>query len=266
MKLGLVLSVALTLLSFQAQASTRSDAYAMAIGQPVISLPATSKTSYGYRLTPSNAAEVLVIVPEHKNGRMFIWHAGHDQDSFASFEPLQPILKAGYTLVLMVMPQRPHELRMAESPEAPLRPFLAPVIEILNWAEANGYKNITISGLSGGGWTATLIAALDERITASFPVAGSMPLYLHGKGKRERDGEQTWAAFYNSFPYETLYGLATSQIQILNECETLFPGSIAKNADYSNNCGPNFSLHIVKDSHDHSLTPQAVAFMLQKIK
>jgi hypothetical protein len=42
-------------------------------------------------------------------------------------------------------------------------------------AEALGYKHIVMAGLSGGGWTTTISAAIDPRITLSMPIAGSMP-------------------------------------------------------------------------------------------
>ena len=32
-----------------------------------------------------------------------------------------------------------------------------------------------MAGLSGGGWTTTFAAAIDKRITGSFPIAGSVP-------------------------------------------------------------------------------------------
>ena len=35
-------------------------------------------------------------------------------------------------------------------------------------------------GLSGGGWTTTVYAAIDPRIVKSIPVAGTLPLYLRG--------------------------------------------------------------------------------------
>ena len=41
--------------------------------------------------------------------------------------------------------------------------------------KALGYKHIVMAGLSGGGWTTTISAAIDPRITLSMPIAGSMP-------------------------------------------------------------------------------------------
>ncbi len=42
---------------------------------------------------------------------------------------------------------------------------------------ALGYDHIVMLGLSGGGWTTTLAAAVDARIALSMPVAGSVPKF-----------------------------------------------------------------------------------------
>ena len=41
-----------------------------------------------------------------------------------------------------------------------------------------GDVNISMCGFSGGGWTTTIAAAIDPRIKNSFPVAGSLPVFL----------------------------------------------------------------------------------------
>ena len=56
-----------------------------------------------------------------------------------------------------------------------MRFFLEPVWLSINYARSLGYKNIVMAGLSGGGWTTTLMAGIDPRIGLSIPVAGSMP-------------------------------------------------------------------------------------------
>lgn len=57
----------------------------------------------------------------------------------------------------------------------PVRYFLEPVIMVVNYAHKLGYKRVVMTGLSGGGWTTTLAAALEPRIALSMPVAGSIP-------------------------------------------------------------------------------------------
>jgi len=71
-----------------------------------------------------------------------------------------------------------------------LRYFLEPTILTVNYAESLGYDEIYMAGLSGGGWSTTFAAAMDKRIIASFPIAGSVPCAM-----RNPDGlwpNQTW--------------------------------------------------------------------------
>lgn len=59
----------------------------------------------------------------------------------------------------------------------PLRIFLEPVLSIVNDLHSRGITKIGMAGLSGGGWTTDMYAAIDPRILASYSVAGSMPFY-----------------------------------------------------------------------------------------
>ena len=48
----------------------------------------------------------------------------------------------------------------------------------VNYAKnALRYKHIVMVGLSGGGWTTTVSAAIDPRIELSMPIAGSVPRF-----------------------------------------------------------------------------------------
>jgi hypothetical protein len=56
-----------------------------------------------------------------------------------------------------------------------MRFFLEPIILTVIYAKSLGYKNIVMAGLSGGGWSTVMAAAIDPRITLSVPIAGSIP-------------------------------------------------------------------------------------------
>ena len=54
--------------------------------------------------------------------------------------------------------------------------FLEPIILTINYAtEVLKYDKIVMMGLSGGGWSTTIAAAVDPRIQLSMPTAGSIP-------------------------------------------------------------------------------------------
>ena len=86
-----------------------------------------------------------------------------------------------------------------------LKFFLEPVAVSLNYLKPR-YKEVNMAGLSGGGWTATLYAAVDPTIRYSFPVAGSIPLYLRTGGS-VGDKEQYLEEFYRIAGYPDLYVL-----------------------------------------------------------
>ena len=69
-------------------------------------------------------------------------------------------------------------LQWEKKGDAALRYFLEPCVLTANWAKAQGYQDLYMAGLSGGGWSTTFAAAIDTRINASFPVAGSTPCGL----------------------------------------------------------------------------------------
>src|SRR5205085_148225 len=89
---------------------------------------------------------------------------------------------------------------------SPMKFFLEPVAVCVNYALARDRKmrDVTMIGLSGGGWTTTLYAAVDTRVRLSIPVAGSLPLYLRWGGS-VGDTEQFLESFYRIAGYPDLY-------------------------------------------------------------
>lgn len=77
--------------------------------------------------------------------------------------------------------------------------FLEPVVAAINhWCARTDSDDIVMIGLSGGGWTTHMMAAVDTRIDWSIPVAGSFPLYLRNRdpgsvGDREQVIESLFA-------------------------------------------------------------------------
>jgi hypothetical protein len=91
-------------------------------------------------------------------------------------------------------------------------------------------NSIAMIGLSGGGWATTVTAAIDPRVTRSYPTAGSWPFYLRsappsansstGDWEQGRGGA-TLPGFYANATFLDMYAMAAvgpqrGQIQILN--------------------------------------------------
>lgn len=71
-----------------------------------------------------------------------------------------------------------------------LRYFIEPVVLTANYVTAQGYSEIYMAGLSGGGWSTTFAPAVDKRIKASFPIAGSVPCAM--RNPTGRVPHQNW--------------------------------------------------------------------------
>jgi hypothetical protein len=170
-----------------------------------------------------------------------IVHLGHtDGCTFNDNQPGEPdigmrrtisaLLAEGFAVLGVYMPQvTPEDCRWEHdrlfkirTEGSPLKFFLEPTLVSLNHVRKvyPGYRNISMIGLSGGGWTTTLYAAIDPRVQVSIPVAGSLPLYLCHEGYGH-DIEQRLDSFYRLAGYPDLYilgafGTGRRQIQILN--------------------------------------------------
>jgi hypothetical protein len=135
--------------------------------------------------------------------RIVVVHQGHANDLDAGVgATANHFLQNGFTVIVMKMPlfgwsadkkanlpshgeinYRNHdEMILNTGPKDGgwgFRLFLEPVVQNINYAVAAKPDLIDISmiGLSGGGWTTSLMSAVDPRIKLSVPVAGSAPLY-----------------------------------------------------------------------------------------
>lgn len=176
-----------------------------------------------YRFRPASPGRGVVL-----------FHQGHRPEGFAgSADLIDELLGAGHTVFALSMPltgdnPRPevelprhgplrittHNQMELLRPETghPIRYFIQPVIDVLDHAESTlPGEDLFMVGLSGGGWTTTMAAALDPRIRASYPVAGSLPFFLmsgalDGWGEFEQFDSRT----YEVANYLELYVLAAS--------------------------------------------------------
>lgn len=166
------------------------------------------------------SATALVIRPVTPNERLVIWHQGHSSDlsEAGGHQLMERLLARGYTVIALWMPlygenhgpPSSHDLIVRMTPHSghAIRYFLEPSVAAINWATAtNEFSSIAMVGLSGGGWTTTVMAALDPRIKLSVPAAGSLPLYLRTAVEDRGDAEQTETSLYRIAGYLDLYAL-----------------------------------------------------------
>jgi hypothetical protein len=185
------------------------------------------------------------FIPVRKNHQLVIVHHGHadtlndnpavDDRAYGMQRTINALLLDGYAVLGMYMPRfRPGDMRhdhdamfkIKTKAGNPMQFFLEPIAVCLNYLRSKSdadefprYQDFHMAGLSGGGWTTTVYAAIDPTIKFSFPVAGTIPLYLRSGGSIG-DTEQFLPDFYRIAGYPDLYVLGShgadrKQIQIL---------------------------------------------------
>ena len=153
-----------------------------------------SATSYIVRLTSEVSSRFTVYSPKYPvPGQIMIYVEGHGltaNSSAADF--LSWFLDRGWTVVSMDMPLEGANTADRRFPvdehdsfrfygavrDRPLDVFLLPVKlaidHVLEDYEGQA-PNIVLAGRSGGGWTACIYGALDERVTVLIDVSGCWP-------------------------------------------------------------------------------------------
>lgn len=86
------------------------------------------------------------------------------------------LINTGYGRVQVINHAQLHQVKTPSF--SPLQWFMEAPLAIVNDYTNRGITNIGMTGLSGGGWTTDLYAAIDPRIKISYSIAGSMPLYM----------------------------------------------------------------------------------------
>jgi hypothetical protein len=195
-------------------------------------------------LAPGLQGLAYHFVPLHPNSELVVVHHGHactlDDDpsprdvGYGLQRTIAGLLREGYGVLGVFMPhQRPGDctghhdaMFKTNTTGSPIKYFLEPTALGLNYLKSRSradhfpkYRAFHITGLSGGGWTTTVYAAIDPTIRCSFPVAGTIPLYLRIGGS-VGDREQYEPSFYGLAGYPDLYvlgahGRGRKQVQIL---------------------------------------------------
>jgi hypothetical protein len=195
----------------------------------------TIKMNYGINSTG------YIFHPVQDRNRLAIYHEGHKGDFINGKNTISFFLKKGFTVYAFAMPllgknNQPYvyldklgevflnDHEMLRYLKKPIQYFITPVIAMLNYAGTKNFHDITMVGLSGGGWTATVAAAIDKRINYSFSVAGSYPMFikLRNPEKDYGDFEQVYEEIYSRVDYLDMYVLGSvgknrRQLQVYNK-------------------------------------------------
>lgn len=244
---------------------------------------------------------VYKFIPKNPNNQVVLYHQGHEGGFYNGTKTIEQFIENGYTVMAFSMPLK--GLNSQPTVELPLgqmkmtrhdamrfllpkqghsiKYFIEPVIIALNYLERSyDYSLASMVGISGGGWTTTLAAAADTRISKSFPVAGTYPIYLRSNTTSSTwgDFEQNDTDLYTSVNYLDLYilgahGKSRKQLQILNKYDPCcFSGTkgesykdIVKARVQQLGAG-EFDLLMDDSHHKHMISNLAMSHILEEIK
>lgn len=241
-----------------------------------------------YPLPDGYGSTAYLHRPTQPNQELLIYQHGHFNDAeIAEIEQavLTRFLPAGFTVLFVNMPlygpnrdarypnPSNHDEFYPQTPGA-IAHFLEPSVAFVNQLAPN-YSRISMMGLSGGGWTTVMYAALDTRIARSYPVAGSYPQYIVRQLPMTYgpDAEQTDSAIYSNIDYLDFYTIAAMkhQLQIYNYNDACcFQGDYSKQyegaiANIVHPYGGNFSVY-VDDNNQHSISDRTYALILNDLR
>lgn len=240
------------------------------------------------------------FIPKKSNNNVVLYNLGHDQDFYEGKSRIKQLLDAGYSVVAFAMPltglnnqptvnipgigmlkMTTHEQLKFLTPASghPVKFFVEPVVVAINYLKKHyHYASVSMVGFSGGGWIATIAAAVDTRIEKCFPVAGSYPIYLRSNSQRDWDDyEQTVPELYRTVNYLDLYLLGSSgknrkELQILNKFDPCcFAGTKSETyksilRDRVHQIGPGeYDLFLDDSQTGHTISDVAMQRILEEL-
>ena len=240
-----------------------------------------------------------LFIPEQSNEKLILYHQGHEGDFLLGKDTIQFFLDRNFTVLAISMPllgmnNQPiaeidglgkielnshNQLRLLEANNFnPMKLFLDPVQTNLNFLDKEyNFKQYSMIGLSGGGWTTVVYSAIDDRISESFSVAGSMPFYLRVDARDMGDYEQTNIDLYQNVSYLELYvlggyGDGRKHIQIFNKNDPCcFSGNGYETYEFiikdkiSQLGKGNFQIFIDDTHNEHKISDHTLKFVYEMI-
>jgi len=241
-----------------------------------------------------------LIVGKNDNQKLVIYHHGHAGDFMLGKNTIQNLLNEGYSVLAFSMPL----IGMNNQPEidipnigklkltshyyfwflesndfSPIQYFLDPIVISLNYVEKQyQFDSINMIGISGGGWTTVIYSALDERVSQSYSIAGSLPIFLRSNQNDIGDYEQILPELYNIANYLDLYIMSSygdnrKFVQIFNKFDSCcFSGERAKiysdeiQSTLSKLGKGEFEIHIDDTHKNHKISDHALEIILNDMK
>ena len=177
-----------------------------------------------------NSIAYLMHPSEQLHDDLIIYHAGHGQYLYHGEKQIRFFLDRGYAVLVFSMPvtgynneptviiegkerkiTNHNSFKLLDSEKfSVISYFVEPITVSLNYLdEEYDYTNYHMIGISGGGWTTVIYPAIDQRISYSYSVAGSIPLEQRTDKRDLGDYESSLPELYQITNYIDLYTLAS---------------------------------------------------------
>jgi hypothetical protein len=241
---------------------------------------------------------IIHLIPE-KNDRkeVVIYHHGHEGNDYSTgILTYKALVEKGFHVVILHMPLKGrnniptlntstsgkieafnHNVMMYLENPYPI--FFTPIRTTINYLQKEfNINEFSMLGLSGGGWTTQLYAAMDTTIRKSYSIAGSAPIEIRQYNFEDLgDLEQYDPRIFSKISYPEIYilgaiGVNRRRIQILNKYDPCCFKS--KNAEYyqgpvseiikSMNSG-SYSLVVDSTHHTHAISEFARSIILEDL-
>ena len=240
-----------------------------------------------------------LFIPKQSNEKLILYHQGHGGDFILGKDTIQFFLDKNFTVIAMSMPllgmnNQPiveidglgeikltshNKLRLLEANNFnPMKLFLEQIQINLNFLDKEyDFKRYSMIGLSGGGWTTVVYSAIDERISDSFSVGGSIPFYLRVDSRDMGYYEQTNIELYKNVNYLELYVLGVygdgrQHVQIFNKNDPCcFSGNGYETYEFvikdriSQLGKGNFQIFIDDSHKEHKISENALKIILKSM-
>jgi len=240
-----------------------------------------------------------LFIPEVSNEKLILYHQGHGGDFILGQETIQFFLNRDFTVLASTMPlvgmnNQPiveidgfgkiklisHEqLNLLKTNGFnPMRLFIDPIqINLTFLHKEYAFQQYSMIGISGGGWTTVIYSAIDERISDSFSVAGSMPFYLRVNDRDIGDYEQTNTDLYQNVNYLEFYVLSgygekRTHIQIFNKNDPCcFSGNGYETYEFiikdkiSQLGNGDFQVFVDNTHNEHKISDTALEYIIKNI-
>jgi hypothetical protein len=158
---------------------------------------------YFIKISEGFVSNILLYKTKRRSKGLFIVQGGHGvfPEDLGGADVIERMLNSGFDVGAISLPMSGRnsnilyasteiagrvELRdhsgfdvLESNKFSPIVMFVAPIVALIDtYRDHSPQSVIGITGISGGGWTTVLAAAIDSRISCSYPVAGNVPRYL----------------------------------------------------------------------------------------